>query len=117
MLVSLQEVGSIIGKKGEIVKRFREEVSTIHSIIYQLYTKYIHRSVRKSDSGIFGTYNKVEAPLEHRHRYGSIREWRRSRSNLHKEETANRVVVLILTMGEHALPDSKKGPTTNHKVT
>lgn len=26
-LVSLQEVGSIIGKKGEIVKRFREEVS------------------------------------------------------------------------------------------
>lgn len=24
---SLQEVGSIIGKKGEIVKRFREEVS------------------------------------------------------------------------------------------
>lgn len=26
-LLSLQEVGSIIGKKGEIVKRFREEVS------------------------------------------------------------------------------------------
>lgn len=26
-MVSLQEVGSIIGKKGEIVKRFREEVS------------------------------------------------------------------------------------------
>lgn len=27
LFVSLQEVGSIIGKKGEIVKRFREEVS------------------------------------------------------------------------------------------
>ena len=25
--LSLQEVGSIIGKKGEIVKRFRDEVS------------------------------------------------------------------------------------------
>lgn len=25
--ISLQEVGSIIGKKGEIVNRFREEVS------------------------------------------------------------------------------------------
>jgi hypothetical protein len=27
----LQEVGSIIGKKGEIVKRFREEVSVFYS--------------------------------------------------------------------------------------
>ena len=28
----LQEVGSIIGKKGEIVKRFREEVSPLCSV-------------------------------------------------------------------------------------
>lgn len=31
--VSFQEVGSIIGKKGEIVKRFREEVSYALKII------------------------------------------------------------------------------------
>lgn len=30
----LQEVGSIIGKKGEIVKRFREEVSFVRSIFF-----------------------------------------------------------------------------------
>lgn len=29
MFVFFQEVGSIIGKKGEIVKRFREEVSLV----------------------------------------------------------------------------------------
>lgn len=32
-IVSLQEVGSIIGKKGEIVKRFREEVSSKFKLI------------------------------------------------------------------------------------
>lgn len=32
-LFSFQEVGSIIGKKGEIVKRFREEVSYALKII------------------------------------------------------------------------------------
>lgn len=31
LLLHLQEVGSIIGKKGEIVKRFRDEVSFIKS--------------------------------------------------------------------------------------
>ena len=30
--LSLQEVGSIIGKKGEIVKRFRDEVSIQKSL-------------------------------------------------------------------------------------
>lgn len=35
-IVSLQEVGSIIGKKGEIVKRFREEVSPKIYINFQV---------------------------------------------------------------------------------
>lgn len=34
-IVSLQEVGSIIGKKGEIVKRFREEVSSKFKLIFK----------------------------------------------------------------------------------
>jgi len=32
----LQEVGSIIGKKGEIVKRFREEVSINYILVARL---------------------------------------------------------------------------------
>lgn len=33
LFIYLQEVGSIIGKKGEIVKRFREEVRYIYNSI------------------------------------------------------------------------------------
>lgn len=33
LFIYLQEVGSIIGKKGEIVKRFREEVQYIYNSI------------------------------------------------------------------------------------
>lgn len=35
---SLQEVGSIIGKKGEIVNRFREEVSFYYRLIYLFFS-------------------------------------------------------------------------------
>lgn len=35
-LSALQEVGSIIGKKGEIVNRFREEVSVFHRVSFFL---------------------------------------------------------------------------------
>lgn len=46
MFCSLQEVGSIIGKKGEIVKRFREEVS--YSIFKAFL--YIYESFTNKDS-------------------------------------------------------------------